>query len=381
MLNSLFINHQDQKEALAIERRRRFEESRKQRIFNARRRLIGVDVDALGHQVQEKHEAEQAQAEQRRKFAEEMRRQEQVLLLKQHEQRQERIREENELNRFRASNQKPEQSRDFDLFDPDGLKKSLPARLGDDDPRLTVSGAQKFDGEDLQERHRRKVQVEQQRSWLEQQIREKRQAEIDRRAAEQFLETALMSRENRLNQLASQERYARGQVQEAVNEFNRRLMAEQEQQRRRREREEQEDNLAEIYNNLTSDVLTENPDAAKSSFGPNRVITAQYKGMSPEEIEAIRRTQELQLEELKRRRENEASTRKAWDRLANDFDRTVTMKEHELNRRRHVLAEQIRHENHQLSMEQQRKLEYLDKVVYQNRPTQAYFDQFNTCTR
>lgn len=42
MLNSLFVNHQDQKEALAIERRRRFEESRKQRIFNARRRIIGV---------------------------------------------------------------------------------------------------------------------------------------------------------------------------------------------------------------------------------------------------------------------------------------------------------------------------------------------------
>uniref|UniRef100_A0A1I8JVW4 RIB43A-like with coiled-coils protein 2 n=1 Tax=Anopheles quadriannulatus TaxID=34691 RepID=A0A1I8JVW4_ANOQN len=381
MLNSLFVNHQDQKEALAIERRRRFEESRKQRIFNARRRIIGVDTDALGLQVQQKHEAEQAQAEQQRKFAEEMRRQEQVLLLKQHEQRQDRVREENELNQFRASHQKPEQSRDFDLFDPDGLKKSLPARLGDDDPRLTISGAQKFDGEDLEERHRRKVQIEQQRSWLEQQIREKRQAELDRRAAETFLESSLMSREQRLHQLASQERYARGKIQQAVNEFNRRLMTEQEQQRLRREREEQEDNLAEIYNNLTSDVLTENPDAAKSSFGPNRVITAQYKGMSPEEIEQVRRTQDRQLEELKRRREQEANTRKAWDQLANEFDRTVTLKERELNRRRHALAEQIRHENRELSMEQQRRVEYLDRVVYQNRPTEAYFDQFNTCTR
>uniref|UniRef100_A0A182Y3U1 Uncharacterized protein n=1 Tax=Anopheles stephensi TaxID=30069 RepID=A0A182Y3U1_ANOST len=381
MLNSLFINHQDQKEALAIERRRRFEESRKQRIFNARRRLIGVDTDALGYQIQEKHEAEQAHAEQQRKIAEEMRRQEQVLLLKQHEQRQERIREENELNRFRAAHQKPEQSRDFDLFDPNGLKKSLPARLGDDDPRLSVSGAQLFDGEDLEERHRRKVQIEQQRSWLEQQIREKRQAEIDRRAAEQFLEDSLMSRENRLHQLASQERYARSKIHEAVNEFNRRLMNEQDQQRMRCEREEQEDNLAEIYNNLTSDILTENPDVAKSSFGPNRVITAQYKGMSPEEIEQIRRTQAMQQEELRRKRQNEANTRKAWDQLANDFDRTVTVKERELTRRRHALAEQIRHENHLLSLEQQRKLEHLDKVVYQNRPTQAYFDQFNTCSR
>ncbi|XP_053670756.1 RIB43A-like with coiled-coils protein 2 [Anopheles nili] len=381
MLNSLFINHQDQKEALAIERRRRFEEARKARIFNARRRVIGVDVDALGYQVQEKHEAEQAEAEKQRKLAEEIHRQEQVVQLKQYEQRQERIRLENELNRFRASHQKPEQSRDFDLFDPQGLRKSLPARIGDDDPRLSVSGAQKFDGEDLAERHRRKVQTEQQRSWLEQQIREKRQAEIDRRAAEKFLEDTLISRENRLHQLASQERYAREKIHEAVNEFNRRLMSEQEKQRMRREREEQEDNLAEIYNNLTSDVLTENPDAAKSSFGPNRVITAQYKGMSPEEIEQIRRTQQLQLEELKRKRQSEANTKESWDQLANGFDRMATAKERELNRRRHSLAEQIRQENHLLSLEQQRKLDHLDKVIYQNKPTQAYFDQFNTCSR
>uniref|UniRef100_A0A1Y9HAN8 RIB43A-like with coiled-coils protein 2 n=1 Tax=Anopheles farauti TaxID=69004 RepID=A0A1Y9HAN8_9DIPT len=381
MLNSLFINQKDQKEALAIERRRRFEESRKQRIFNARRRLIGVDTDALGYQVQEKHEIEQSQAEQQRKFAEEMRRQQQLLLLKQQEQRQERICQENELNRFRSLHQKPEQSRDFDLFDPDGLKKSLPARLGDDDPRLTISGAQKFDGEDLDERYRKKVQIEQQRSWLEQQIREKRQAEVDRRAAEKYLEDALMSRENRLHQLTAQERHAREKIHEAVNEFNRRLMHEQKQQQARREREEQEDNLAEIYNNLTSDILTENPDVAKSSFGPNRVITAQYKGMSPEEIEQIRRTQEVQLEELKRKRQDEANIKQTWDQLANDFDRTVTIKERELIRRRHALGEQIRHENHLLAMEQQRKLDHLDKVVYQNRPTQEYFDQFNTCSR
>ncbi|XP_058060489.1 RIB43A-like with coiled-coils protein 2 [Anopheles bellator] len=381
MLNSLFVNCQDQKEALAIERRRRFEESRKQRIFNARRRVIGVDTDALGYQVQEKQEAKQAKAEQSRKFAEEVRRQEHVLLLKQREQRQERVRQEDELNRFRATHQRPEQSRDFDLFDPDALKKALPARTGDNDPRLSVSGAQLFDGEDLQERHRRKVQCEQQRSWLEQQIREKRQAEIDRRAAERFLEEALMARETHLHQLTSQERYAREKIHDAVNEFNRRLTHEQEQQRRCKEREEQEDNLAEIYNNLTSDILTENPDAAKSSFGPNRVITAQYKGMSPEEIDQIRRTQEQQLEALERKRQEEANTRHAWDQLAIDFDKAVVTKENELTRRRHALAEQIRHENRLLALEQHRKIEHLDKVIYQNRPTQAYFDQFNTCTR
>lgn len=34
--------------------------------------------------------------------------------------------------------------------------------------------------------------------------------------------------------------------------------------------QEEADNTAEIYNNLTSDMLTENPDVAKSALGKDR---------------------------------------------------------------------------------------------------------------
>lgn len=34
--------------------------------------------------------------------------------------------------------------------------------------------------------------------------------------------------------------------------------------------QEEADNAAEMYNNLTSDMLTENPDVAKSALGKNR---------------------------------------------------------------------------------------------------------------
>lgn len=44
MLNSLFIKHEDRKEAAAIERRRQYEKERKARIFNARQRVIGVRI-------------------------------------------------------------------------------------------------------------------------------------------------------------------------------------------------------------------------------------------------------------------------------------------------------------------------------------------------
>ncbi|XP_019563905.3 RIB43A-like with coiled-coils protein 2 [Aedes albopictus] len=381
MLNSLYIRHQDLKEAAALERRRQYEEARKQRIFNARRRVIGIDATALEHQVKEKQEIEQDALERQRKFEEEQRRQNRFVQQKNREQQLLRHQLDNEVNRFRALYQRPEQSRDFDLFDPDGLKKSLPARMGDDDPRLSVSGAQIFDGEDLTEQDRKRIQKQQQRSWLEQQIRDKRQAEQDRIAAEKFLEQALEAREQKVRRLAAEERNIRHKIQENVDQYNRQLRQQQEYERQQKKQEEEEDNMAEIYNNLTSDMLTENPEVAVSNLGPNRIIPYAYKGMSEAELEQIRIGQMQQKEELERRRQEEQNNKEAWDQLASDFDRTVVLKDRELNCRRHQLAEQIRRENVQLSDEQQRKLSHLDQVVYQNRPTMAYFEQFNTTSR
>ena len=49
-------------------------------------------------------------------------------------------------NEFRYLHQQPSQRREWDLYDPEGLKKDKPARVSDDDPRCTISGLQKFDG-------------------------------------------------------------------------------------------------------------------------------------------------------------------------------------------------------------------------------------------
>ncbi|XP_055636549.1 RIB43A-like with coiled-coils protein 2 [Toxorhynchites rutilus septentrionalis] len=381
MLNSLFIKHEDLKEAAAIERRRQYEEARKQRIFNARRRVIGVDTAALAHQIGEKNRIQQEEHERRRKFIDEQQRQSQAIERKCQEQTLFRHQLHNEINHFRVLHQRPEQSRDFDLFDPNGLKKSLPARVGDNDPRLSVSGAQKFDGEDLTEKERKQMQMQQQRSWLEQQIREKRRAEMDRIAGERFLEEALEARERRVLELAAEERNSRCKILEATNQFNKHLMQQQEHERQQKKREDEEDNMAEIYNHLTSDILTENPDVAKSSLGSNRIVPYSYKGMSPEEVQQIRSAQLQQQDEMRRRQQEERKNNKAWDKLANDFDRTVLVKDREINQRRRQLAECIRHENVHLSDEAQRKLNYLDRVVYQNSPTMEYFEQFNTTTR
>lgn len=52
-----------------------------------------------------------------------------------------------------------------DLNDPLALRKSRPAREGDFDPRLGVSSAQVFDGEDLYAAERARMQAEQMKAW------------------------------------------------------------------------------------------------------------------------------------------------------------------------------------------------------------------------
>jgi len=79
------------------------------------------------------------------------------------------------LNEFRMLHQQPSSRREWDLYDPDGLKKDRPARVSDDDPRCGISSLQKFDGEDLNNKARSKFMEEQRRLWAEQQLRERRQ--------------------------------------------------------------------------------------------------------------------------------------------------------------------------------------------------------------
>jgi hypothetical protein len=49
---------------------------------------------------------------------------------------------EKEMNQYRKEYQKPKDCHEYDLNDPDGTKKMLPARHDDNDPRLSISGAQ-----------------------------------------------------------------------------------------------------------------------------------------------------------------------------------------------------------------------------------------------
>lgn len=61
--------------------------------------------------------------------------------------------------------------------------------------------------------------------------------------------------------------------------------------------------------------------------------------------------------------------------------RAALLLEREEGRRRAAIAKQLEDENKRLAMEQQQHQDTLNKDVYTNDPTAAYFLQFNTTTR
>jgi F0F1-type ATP synthase membrane subunit b/b' len=68
-------------------------------------------------------------------------------------------------------------------------------------------------------------------------------------------------------------------------------------------------------------------------------------------------------------------------RIANAHARAGMLMEREKERREEEIRKQLASENKVLANQQKSHLDYLDKEVYTNPPTAAYFMQFNTTTR
>lgn len=106
---------------------------------------------------------------------------------------------------------------EWDLNDPDRLRKDMPARVADDDPRCTISGLQKFQGEDLNSRARAKYQQEQLREWSRMQQSEKQHANAQQQAADRLF----YLKQNELDQRAVELQKAEEECRRAINEATR----------------------------------------------------------------------------------------------------------------------------------------------------------------
>jgi len=371
----------DYREASAIERRRNQEEQRKSRIFNAKTRIMGVDLDAVESQVQDRQQMENMEKNRDEAYAKDNIRNDKIAQLLQRRQEHDERELNTALNEFRELHQQPANRREFDLYDPDYLKKDKPARVSDDDPRCGIASLQKFDGEDLNNKARTKFQHEQLREWSSAQKAEREQSAQNQNKADHLYELKMKELDQRALELQKAEEGCRRAINTATKDYNEALARENEARRDLENRQRLDDNATELANHVYGDILTENPAVAQSAFGPHRVIPDRWKGMSPEQLAEIRRTQDLQRQENERKRQEEGLRDKEWERQSSAHARAGMLLERERERRERELKQQLAGENKRLSNEQQSHSEYMNKEVYTNEPQGSYFMQFNTSTR
>ncbi|XP_065196154.1 RIB43A-like with coiled-coils protein 2 [Sycon ciliatum] len=371
----------DQKETRARERRRLQEEERKKRIFNPKSRTIGVDVNSLEAQAEERSRQRTLDKQRDEAFAADMKRNDEMAFLLEQRQMNDRRQIDKEIIEFRERHQRIEDRREFDIFDPDSKRKDRPARETDDDPRLTVSGLQKFQGEDLNSPARVKLQKEQNQAWLHQQMEEKERTRRQTAEADRLYALKMREMDERAMSLELADQDARKALLIAEKNYQRAQSDEMVARREQDKQQELDDNFTEMSNAIHGDLLSENPSVAASAFGPHRVIPDRWKGMSPSQVAEVRRVQNEQVLEKQRLKEAAEREEQEWSRQRLADARCAQLLERRENRtRKQILADQALM-NQQLRQEQRKMKDHLDREVYTNRPAETFFSQFNTTTR
>ncbi|XP_074725626.1 RIB43A-like with coiled-coils protein 2 [Strix uralensis] len=371
----------DPQEAAALERRRQRERQRQNRIFNARLRTIGVDKDALDTQVKDRKIQEAAEKARNEELANEMKKNDKIMCMLEQQQKNS-IRNINKaISEFQKNFQKPETRREFDLSDPEALKKDRPARLSDDDPQCTVSGLQKFMGEDLNYNQRMKFQKEQLREWSLQQQRDWKNALADQKFADDLYDKNRIELDQKIMEQQRREEENRRAVCAATKDFNRAQAAELAERRKLEKDQKMKDDMDEISSLLQGDLLSENPEQAVSSFGRHRVIPDRWKGMNRDQLMAIRYSQQQQVLEKLRLKEEEHRRDAEWDRQSIQAARAQLVLERHQQRQSRERRRALDNVNAELSHEQKAKNIYLREEAYSNFPTGQYYAQFNTTSR
>ncbi|NXR56780.1 RIBC2 protein, partial [Hippolais icterina] len=340
-----------------------------------------VDKDALDAQVKERKVQEAAEKAEHERFARDMKKNDKLMCLLEERQKNEIKDIHRALNEFQKNFQKPETRREFDLNDPQALKKDRPARVSDDDPRCTISGMQKFMGEDLNYDQRMKFQKEQIREWSLQQQKDRKNALADQKLADDLYDKYRIELDRKILEEQRKEEESRRDVCTATKTFNRIQAAELDRKNELEKAQKLRDDMDEITCLLRGDFLSENPDQAIGPWSKHPVLVDRWKGMNQEQLMAIRQFQKEQVLEKQRVREQERRRDAEWDRQRLQAARVQLLWERHQQRQDRVQRQDLDVRNAELSQEQRAKNDYLKEEEYSNIPTEEFYAQFNTTTR
>ncbi|XP_046895629.1 RIB43A-like with coiled-coils protein 1 [Hypomesus transpacificus] len=363
---------------LAVNRRRAAEAARLARIFNTRNRVMGLDLPTLEQQVTER-KARDEMARQREMAFDLLRvTQDKVLMHQQWQEEEMRAELNKNLVQYHQIHQRAEDSLDADLtFDQQGALELSESELGPASMKV-------FQGEDIGEDERRRSQMEQTERALRAQREERERRLQDKQHKELLVGQALVHQDLRSVHLDALEEECKRATRIALNNYNQAQAAERAELKRKERMRKEGEELSEVCHMMTSDILTECPEAAQREAGGRggpRILTDRWRGMSGVQLSAIYRQREEQRAEKERQREVEKQRDVAWDfkcMLRTRGEEEEEQKRAELQKEKRLQMGQY---NEQLAREQRQHQEYLKNQVYTNKPTVHYFTQFNSSSR
>ncbi|TWW56627.1 RIB43A-like with coiled-coils protein 1 isoform X1 [Takifugu flavidus] len=363
----------------AVARRRSAETARKARIFNTRLRVMGIDTNALSKQVEDKKQRQNMEMQCDKAFDKLRLHHNDLLLQQETDERRERAALHTNLVQYWATHQRSEDSRDADL--KCDLKGAV--RITVPEGHLGPASMQIYQGDTNTKEQKKREQMKTERV-LQAQIQDNERRRSGEKHREMLVSKELVQQDFRRLQLHAQEEERKKATLRAVSNYNEALAAEQVETLKEQRRREERENRAEMLHTLTSDMMTETPEAAHLGLegrGPCRVPVDRWKGMSTEQLSIIQKERKEQQLKTQRQRDAEKAQEAAWHLHILKLSRTADEEQKKVSELRRNLRIQTDLHNFHLAGVQRARQDYLNKELYTNRPTKDYFCQFNTTSR
>ncbi|GBG84851.1 hypothetical protein CBR_g39227 [Chara braunii] len=231
---------------------------------------------------------------------------------------------------FRREHQDITSRREFDIYDPDLLKKSLPPRIDDSAKNNPPSSLKMLAGEDLQYEERIKCQQQQQERWLTDHLEETdcaRERDLRERAQ---TEEMLLAQDEYAMYLADNDRRIRHEIN---CDYARAHLCQAEEKRQKEQEaweEEQRANEEEICLTNTSAFMTEDPCVQINRIQPHRYRKDHYKSMPPRAKQRIMCERKQQVCDVKVSRQVQLSAELEYAREQEMIRRLLVQKNAEL---------------------------------------------------
>jgi hypothetical protein len=240
---------------------------------------------------------------------------------------------------------------------------------------------QKFDGEDLGVKDRKRAQQEQLKNWLAKQYEEKtakERAELEEtRQYEAYSEHCAFVAHGVEQQVSEEKR----RVKRELLEENKALAQARKEAERRRREEETRESLQQTQAIVSDPYLNEVEQTTISAVDPHRFRPDHFKHLRADQYAAILKERQQQIEDKRRIQEMERQEEKAWADYMAQNAKTAEIVERQVQREKQAIAKELLETQKAMAEEKKQRYDELFNSTYVNKVDDNFFKRFGTSCR